>query len=143
MEFIVTDRRSIEHGIIVRTSYIVISIRDPGTRKPRIRRGAGFRDVLHLAFHDAEPCDDLKLPDDIVLMTPNHAERIWHFVHDWKDEIGAIVCHCEQGMSRSPAIAIGLCRGLDEDPTDLETELSPNKFVLTLVSESADRNQFR
>ena len=134
MEFIVTDRRSIERGLVVRTPYIVISIRDPGTRKPRIRRGAGFRDVLCLAFHDAEPCDDLALPDEIVLMTPDHAERIWQFVHDWKDEIGTIVCHCEQGMSRSPAIAIGLCRGLGEDSADLETEYNPNLYVEKLLA---------
>ena len=133
MEFIVTDRRSIEKGLVVRSPYILISVRDPGTHNPQIRRGSGFRDVLFLAFHDAEPSNNLELPDDIVLMTPEDAKSIWDFVYRWHDDIGTIVCHCEQGMSRSPAIAIGVCRGLDADPSNLEAEFSPNSFVRNLV----------
>ena len=40
MHFIVTDRRTIEQGIVVRSAYVVISIRDPGRRKARLRRQA-------------------------------------------------------------------------------------------------------
>ena len=134
MEFIVTDRRSIERGLVVRTPYIVISVRDPGTPKPRIRRGAGFRDALYLAFHDAEPTDQFELPSDISLMSHRDGERIWEFVYRWSDQIGTIVCHCEQGMSRSPAVAIGLCVGLGEDSAELVAEYSPNVYVRQLVT---------
>ena len=110
MKFIVTDRRSIERGLVVRTPYIVISVRDPGTRKPRIRQVAGLRGVLYLSFHDAEPSDSLRLPDDIILMTPADAEMIWEFVYLWHDEIGTIVSCCNQGLRRSPAIGQLLSR---------------------------------
>lgn len=133
MEFIVTSRDGIEEGLVVRSPYVVISIRDPGTPKPRIRRGAGFRDLLSLEFHDAEPSETLDLPDDVELMTTEHAREIWGFVDRWRGEVGAIVCHCEQGMSRSPAVAIGVCIGLGEDPSQLIAEFSPNAFVQQLV----------
>jgi predicted protein tyrosine phosphatase len=133
MDFIVSDRQSIEHGLVVMTPYIVISIRDPGTQKPRLRCGAGFQDALYLAFHDAEPSNDFELPSEIVLMTREDANQVWKFVQRWQDTIGTIVCHCEQGMSRSPAIAIGLCRGLGDDPSELEAEYSPNMFVNQLI----------
>jgi hypothetical protein len=38
MEFIVTDRASIEHGIRVRSAYVVISIYDPGKREAHVRK---------------------------------------------------------------------------------------------------------
>jgi len=77
MHFLVQDRNSIEHGIRVRSSYVVISIRDPDKRKVRIRKQAGLRDSLHLAFHDAEPAGNMVLPHDITLMTAEHAKEIW------------------------------------------------------------------
>ena len=80
-----------------------------------------------------EPSDTLDLPDDVELMTAEHAQRIWEFVDRWAGEVGAIVCHCEQGMSRSPAVAIGVCVGLGEDPSELIAEFSPNAFVQQLV----------
>ena len=76
MDFIVSDRQSIEHGLVVMTPYIVISIRDPGTQKPRLRCGAGFQDALYLAFHDAEPSNDFELPSEIVLMTREDANQV-------------------------------------------------------------------
>jgi hypothetical protein len=66
MELIVTDRESVERGILVRSAYVVISIHDPDKRRARIRTQSGLRAVLYLAFHDAEPSERLALPKDIV-----------------------------------------------------------------------------
>ena len=63
---------------------------------------------FHVAFHDAEPVAGFKTPSKIVFMRPAHARAIWKFVGRHKDAIGSIVCHCEQGMSRSPAVALAL-----------------------------------
>src|SRR5438046_2996140 len=98
MDFIVTDRESIEHGILVRGSYVVVSIRDPDRREPRIVKQGGLRDVLRLAFPDAEPSENMALPDDIVLMTDEQARQVWAFVRKHEGQVGTVVVHCEQGM---------------------------------------------
>ena len=108
MKIIVTDRESIERGIIVRSSYVVISIRDPEKPKAKVKKQSGLRDVLYLAFHDAEPAAGTILPSSIVLMTPAQAADIWKFVEKWQNNVGTVVVHCEQGMSRSPAVAVAI-----------------------------------
>ena len=45
MNFIVTDRESIEAGLLVRTAYVVISIRDPDKKKAAVRKTSGLRDT--------------------------------------------------------------------------------------------------
>ncbi|HEY8748154.1 MAG TPA: hypothetical protein VIM11_09285 [Tepidisphaeraceae bacterium] len=133
MHFLVQDRNSIEHGIRVRSSYVVISIRDPDKRKVRIRKQAGLRDSLHLAFHDAEPAGNMVLPHDITLMTAEHAKEIWQFVRKWDGKVGAVVVHCEQGMSRSPAVAAALCKTFGGDESPFFRDYQPNRYVYRLM----------
>lgn len=133
MNLLTTDRRSIECGLIVRTRYIVISVRDPERRRPRIRQTAGFHAVLYLAFHDAEPVSGYNLPRNIRLITPRIARAIWRFVRTNAESAETIVCHCEQGMSRSPAIAVALAEALGEDSEQILRETQPNKYVLELL----------
>ena len=139
MQFIVHDRQSIEHGIVVRAAYIVISIRDPDKRPVRVPRPAGLRDVLFLTFHDAEPARGLKLPDHVQLMQASDATKIWDFVQQHRDEVGAIVCHCEQGMSRSPAVAAALAEALGEDADAIRAESQPNQYVYELLRDTIAR----
>ena len=141
MQFIVEGRQAVERGIVVRCPYIVISIRDPGRRPARIRRTAGLRGTLCLAFHDAEPTTAMRLPDSITLMTADDAERIWRFVQEHLADIGAIVCHCEQGMSRSPAVAAALAEALGEDPTPIVSWTQPNQTVYQLLKSTIARLQ--
>jgi len=117
----------------------VISIRDPGTRPARVRRPAGLRDTLFLAFHDAEPTENLALPPEIRPMSPDDAEEIWNFVLRHKPHVGTIVCHCEQGMSRSPAVAAALAKALGEDSAVFFAEYQPNMFVYNLISGTVER----
>lgn len=133
MELIVTDRASIEEGILVRDHYIVISIHDPEKPKPAIPGRVGMRAVLYMAFHDAEPTPKLKLPTEIQLMTVDDAQRIWEFVQQHREHVGTIICHCEQGMSRSPAVAAGLAELLGEDSSWLFQEYQPNEYVYELI----------
>ena len=133
MDFLIHDRRSIEQGILVRSSYILISIRDPDKRKVRVPKQSGLREVLHLAFHDAEPTRNMVLPEKIRLMTEEQAREIWEFVKKWEKEIGAVVVHCEQGMSRSPAVAAGICKGLGGDESCFFEQYQPIRYVYELV----------
>src|SRR5690242_19477017 len=102
---ICTDRDSIEHGVLVKSSYAVISIRDSGCSRAHIRHSSGLRAVLHVEFDDAEPATNQFLPPEVTLMTLGQATEIWRFVGEHREVVGAFVVLCHQGMSRSPAVA--------------------------------------
>jgi predicted protein tyrosine phosphatase len=136
VQFIVASRSEIERGIVVRTPYVVISITDPGTRRARIRRPTGIRGVLHVQFHDAVPVKGSPLPADVVLVTKEHAKRIWAFVFHHQGQVGTVVVQCEQGMSRSPAVAAALCTQLGSDSARFFQEYQPNDYVYSLMKAS-------
>jgi predicted protein tyrosine phosphatase len=133
MQVFVTDRKAIESGFLVRSTYALISICDPGSTRARIRKSSALRATLHLAFHDAEPTANLKLPTQIVLMTEKHAAKIWRFVTRHKDHVGAFVVQCHQGMSRSPAVAAALAVYLGVDERPFWRDYSPNQHVYRLL----------
>jgi predicted protein tyrosine phosphatase len=136
MKLIVTDRRSIESGIVVHSPYVVVSIYTPGRPQPEIPRRCGLKAVSFTSFHDAEPVEDLSLPADIVLMTLDQAKAIWKFVKRHENEIGSIVCQCEQGISRSPAVAIALAGVYGSDVTEILSHSHPNQFVYGLMCQA-------
>lgn len=138
MDFIVAGREEIEAGIPVRTSYVVISITDPGSSPAKIQQPAGFRDVLRLQFHDAVPMKGFTLPPDIVLMNEDHAKLIWQFVKRWQETVETVVVHCEQGMSRSPAVAAAICNFRDGDGSHFFQEYMPNRYVYDLMTTVAE-----
>jgi predicted protein tyrosine phosphatase len=100
---------------------------------PKVNRTAGLRGVLRLAFDDAEPMASFRLPTDVRLMTVEDGRSIASFIREHLAEIGLIVCHCEQGMSRSPAIAVALAESLGTDADDIRAESQPNAYVYQLV----------
>lgn len=139
MNFVVASRQEIEAGIPVRTAYVVISITDPGSRPARIQRPTGFRDVLRLQFHDAMPLKVFKMPPNIVVMDEHHAKLIWQFVKQWQETVETIVVHCEQGMSRSPAVAAAICKVFDGDNRQFFHEYMPNRYVYDLMTTVAEQ----
>ena len=82
--------------------------RDSDAARARVPKVAGLRGVLHLAFDDAEPTGSFQLPADIKLMTQHQTRRIWRFVRYHREQVGAFVVQCHQGMSRSPAVAAAI-----------------------------------
>jgi predicted protein tyrosine phosphatase len=130
---IAASRREVETRPLVRVPHILISIRDPGTRKPRLLEHGLRRDTLFLAFNDAEPSENFTLPREIKLMTPKQAAEIWAFMLKHLGVIEAVVVHCEQGMSRSPAVAAGLLKGLGMDAAELMKTYQPNAYILRLM----------
>lgn len=140
MEFIVTDRFGIEAGVLVRSAYIVISIHDPDRAKPKVKKQSGLRAVLQLAFDDAEPMGKaFELAAKITPMLPEQAEQIVRFVEKHKASVGAIVVHCEAGMSRSPAVAAALCKGMGGDDRSFWRDYQPNGHVYRLMLEAVER----
>ena len=133
METIVADRREVERGVVVRTSYALISVCEPESKRPRVRKPILLRGVLFLKFHDAEE----QAQPDIILMTDSQARRVWKFVFRHIDEIGTLVVHCEQGTSRSPAIAAAVCKVLGGDESTFFQNYSPNRHVCDLMLKTA------
>jgi predicted protein tyrosine phosphatase len=134
MQFIVTDRESLERGIVVKVPYVVVSIRDSNRRQPRIRRGSGLRGVHAIAFDDVEPAAGQELPSDLRLMTEDDAVDIWRFVERHRSEIDAVVCQCEEGMSRGPAIAAALAEALGGDADEILAAADINTHVYKLMT---------
>lgn len=134
-----TDRDGIEAGIPVSTPYIVISIRDPHQPKARVRKQSGLCGVLHLAFHDAEPIATMVLPKTIVFMSAKQAKRIWAFVHEHEAQVGTIVVNCQQGVSRSPAVAAALCKAMGGNDRMFWDEFNPNRYVYQLVLDACPK----
>ena len=137
MEFIVTDRIGIKTGVRVRAAYVVISIHDPDSPKPRVKRQPGLRAVLQLMFDDAEPTDSGMLNERVTLMSAEQARQVWDFVQQHRHDVGAVVVHCEAGMSRSPAVAAALCKALVGDNRRFWQEYQPNEYVYRLVLAAA------
>jgi predicted protein tyrosine phosphatase len=125
--------RSIERGLLVHSTYALISIRDTGAKRARIPKPTALRCVLHLMFDDAEPSDAMPLPPEVKAMSRSQARQIWRFVDRHKAHVGAFVVHCHQGMSRSPAVAAALAvyLGLDEQP--ILRKYQPNRYVYDLM----------
>ena len=136
MNFTVVSRDEIEGDLLIREPHVVISISDPESRKPRIRETSLCKGVLRLRFHDAEPIEDFYLPGEVQLMTSRHAKGVWQFILPHVADISLIIVHCEQGMSRRPAVAAAICLGLGglgEDSTRFFEEFQPNQYVYRLV----------
>jgi predicted protein tyrosine phosphatase len=133
IKILVRCREEVERGLVVREPYVLISVRDPGKRPVQVGRTPMCRAVLSLKVHDAEPTKNLKLPPGIRLMTEGDAQAIWTFVCEHAHDVRTIVVHCEQGMSRSPAIAAGLATGLGGDAGVFARRYQPNAFVVSLM----------
>lgn len=136
LNVLVTDRESIERGFLVKSAYGLISIRDPDKRKVRVEDSPLLKAVLELAFHDAEPMEALRLPHNIRLISKEDAEKIWTFVLDLPETVKTTVVHCEQGMSRSPAVAAAICQGMGDDPSSFFQTYQPNGYVFNAVIEA-------
>jgi predicted protein tyrosine phosphatase len=133
MKLIIKDRRSIEKGIVVRSSYALISIRDSDAKPIRLPNPSGPREILHLAFDDSEPVAGVKFSREVQLMTADQAREIWRFVDKHKTQVGAFVVHCKAGMSRSPAVAAALAVYLKLDEQPILRKYQPNRFVYDLM----------
>jgi predicted protein tyrosine phosphatase len=125
----VTDRETVEQGLVMHEPYVLISIRDPDKRRVRVPKSPLCRAILELVFHDAEPVPGFTPTDPITYMTKEDAKAIWRFVREHDGSYEAIVVHCEQGMSRSPSVAAALARELGVDEKKFWDDYMPYQPV--------------
>ena len=141
MKIHVFSRKEIETGIRIKPAYVVISIRNPGEPRAKVKKQAGLRGVLYVAFSGIEPLAGLQPPPEIKKIKLSPAEEICAFVHRYRrDGIGAIVVHCEQGMSRSPAVAAAISDALGLNPKRFWQFHTPNEYVYHAVSDAFERH---
>lgn len=102
---------------------LLISIRDPSQPPPDLK--AGWADVLYLVFDDADVEEEGK-----VIFNNSHAAAIQQFVAKNCD-FGptAITVHCQAGISRSAAVAMGLNEFL-RIPLFNKTQPCPTNYAL-------------
>lgn len=98
--------RQLAESLVGNPYMAIISITDPGS--PPARLDPMFRHVLRLDFFDAVPADEF-LPTPLPgIFSLIHARQIGTFideVHQAPFEMSLMV-HCEQGVSRSAAVAL-------------------------------------
>lgn len=76
----------------------VISITDPDSADAALR--SGWLDVLRLRFHDISFGWQ-----SYVLMSDDHARQVLRWLGEHAERMTGVVVHCEQGISRSAAVA--------------------------------------
>ena len=129
MRMITCARRDVERGIVIRGGYALVSITDADKPPAKLRNESGPRGVLRLPFDDAEPRSRR------VLMTVEQAAAVVAFAREHLAAgVEFLVVHCEQGASRSPAVAAALSEGLGlECEEDFDGWYNVNRHVRSLV----------
>src|SRR6185369_17120549 len=106
-DFLVISRAEIER-FSPKVPYIVISVTDPEKTPAEIFDSPFLADVLRLKFHDVDGTNKFKFTFEKSgdrFMDEEQAREILSFVNRYLLEVSLIICQCEQGISRSPAIA--------------------------------------
>ena len=143
MELMVCDRETIERGIVAPATYVVISIHDADRPRARVKQQRGLRDVLFLAFNDAEPVAGVALPPEVQAMTPAQADQVRDFVRKHEHDVDLIVVHCHSGVSRSPAVAAAISDALHLDARKFWQLYTPNRYVYHTLADAFDREAAR
>ena len=139
----VCDRKTIERGIVAPATYVVISIHDADQPRAKVKAQGGLRDVLFLAFNDAEPVAGVALALEVQGMTPAHADQIRDFVRKHEHDVDLIAVHCHSGVSRSPAVAAAISDALHLDARAFWQLYTPNRYVYHTVADAFDREAAR
>ena len=129
-KLIVLSREEVER-YEPRRKEICISISDPYAKPARLSQR--FKAVIRMYFSDVTESGD---PLD-VLFAVDHALAIREFI-DGAPEFDRIILHCNMGISRSPAVALGLCDLNGWATAELERKHPGwNRLVRTVMRESA------
>ena len=108
MRFLVFSRIGIQKAW-VSGPHACISVHDSDAMPARLPENPECVGVLRLAFDDVVDAANDK-GRDVILFGERHAKAILLFWEDVRHRIGAVVIHCNGGVSRSPAIAAALER---------------------------------
>jgi predicted protein tyrosine phosphatase len=110
--------------------YIVISIRDPDVPETPLRWSPKRRAALHLQFHDRNTRRPGK---ETTLLSEADARAILGFVRDHLSSVHVVVCHCDGGLGRSPAVAAALSRIVQDEDAFFFENFVPNEHVYRMI----------
>jgi predicted protein tyrosine phosphatase len=111
--------------------YVMVSITAPGSPDAVLAESPFRLAVLRLQFRDAETQHG---------MAEAQADEVARFILAHRDQAGAVIVHCELGISRSAGVAAGLAEAMNGslDPRFAEM-YDPNRRARRLVVEAAER----
>lgn len=118
--------------------YLIISVTDPNNSDAEIAESPNLLDIIRLKFDDIGKPNKFqfeKTPD--ILMSEAQAKQVLEFVKKYLSEVKLIVCQCEQGMSRSPAMAGALSRILQNEDEYFLQNYWANRWVYDLLIETS------
>ena len=140
-QFLVLSRAEVE-TFAAETPYLVVSVTDPEQPEATLVESPFLRATLRMKFHDiAKPsriAAQFATNSTDIYITEADAERILSFVGEHLAEVKLIVCHCEQGISRSAAIAAALSRILQNEDEFFFRHYWANRYVYDLLLSKAD-----
>ena len=114
---------------------LCLSISDP--HAPPAQLSPAFVAVLRLAFSDIEAAQTA----EDVLFDAKHAAEIFQFVERWPTA-ERVVVHCHAGVSRSPAVALGLCDAFGWPAEELERAFPYwNRWVRSVMAQQVARGR--
>jgi predicted protein tyrosine phosphatase len=137
IQFLVLGREEIKN-FTFENSYLVISITDPQNSDAEIIQSPNLVDIIRLKFDDIGKPKKFQFENSTdILMNSEQAKQILEFVKKNLSKVELIVCQCEQGMSRSPAIAAALSRILQNEDEYFLKNFWANRWVYDLLIETA------
>jgi predicted protein tyrosine phosphatase len=104
-----------------------ISIRNPDEQLPRAIKD-GFVSILELKFYDTDSVDHLG-PQQTIKRIPElrDVKGIIEYVNRTKAKATGYAIHCWEGISRSPAVALGVLYMLLGSESAAESQLRNNR----------------
>ena len=119
--------------------YLIVSVSDPNKPEAEIVDSPNLRGVLRLKFHDVGQPRKFQATSDVA-MTPEQAKQVLSFVQERLPGVELIICQCEEGVSRSVALAAALSRILQGEDEYFFQGYWPNRWVYDLLLKQAGAN---
>jgi predicted protein tyrosine phosphatase len=130
-DVVILNRRNVgDYVEKLKVDFILISISSPEDDFVRITENPHCKGILRLRFHDV-----VQEKRGKVYFRRKHAKRIKRFVS--KHDASLLVCHCNSGVSRSPAVGAAISRvyGLDAERFFTSRGYIPNLLVFRRLLE--------
>ena len=121
--------------------YLIISVTDPRNPEAEIIQSSNLVSILRLKFDDIGKPNKFQFENSTdILMNVDQAKQILEFIKRYLSAIKLIVCQCEQGISRSAAIAAALSRILQNEDEYFLKNYWANRWVYDLLIETENNS---
>jgi predicted protein tyrosine phosphatase len=137
-KFMFGSRRAIENlaDKLKGVPHAFISIKTPKDGDAMIPVTEDTAGILRLAFDDIDPKqhypDGFKFRLGDTPFDDAMASEVWKFIDDLPEECSVFI-HCDAGLSRSPGLAAGLSKVLNDDDAGYFENAYPNMLVYNTI----------